>query len=183
MTYRFHLSEQIDENTLVRAMNKCRKMYGGRGAYFGLLAFELTKVILTGAGSFVLAFVILRAFGALPNTQGLYAPIMGSLFAAAVLLLAPRFSQRLQVRQMLSSPLYSGGTDFTLSPESLDMRSPNVVWNVSWKAIERVVNDRNGIFFYAGAFVYVLPKKLLNSEEAKELLESVESWRSMESAD
>ncbi|WP_170772622.1 YcxB family protein [Ruegeria lacuscaerulensis] len=182
MTYKYHLSEQIDDKILVRAMGKCRQSNTGKGAYWGYVALDSIRGILAVVGGIVVAFIAFRALGALPLTQGLFAPVSGGIIGAGVLFFAERFSRRLKVRQMMASPIYNGGTDFTFTPDGLDMRSPYVTWNVSWRAVEKVIEDKAGFFFYAGAFVYVLPKKLLSTGDAQNFLETVENWRFAERA-
>jgi len=174
------LLEQIDEKLLNRAIRLCpRKKEGGFLKYGAFVLGQFRGGLLL-VGGIVIAFVVLREIGASPYAQGVSAPLLGLLFSVAILVLSQRVARTLHVKQMLRSPIYSGRMDFSLSPEGLAIKAKNVQWNVSWPAIEKVINDRDGIFFYAGVFTYVLPKRVLGGTAVKDILASVEGWRQQE---
>ena len=182
MHYHFQSCDPIDETVMIRAMRRCPRSDSNRNSYwlgFGIGVFEGAIFAL---GMIALAHVLIRLTNVSSQIPGTVVPLLGALLAILVMKLSARKKLALHVRRMLLSPIYKGNMNFDLSSDGLDMSGSNVKWSVSWPAIEKVTDDRDAIFFYAGAFSYVLPKEALGEIKAGDVLKAVEGWRNQGAA-
>ncbi|OIQ41414.1 MAG: hypothetical protein BM558_11270 [Roseobacter sp. MedPE-SW] len=180
LKYEFHLPVQVDEKLLMRAMRKSRLKNVGGFSHVGLFVLSMFRGGLFAIGGIALVMILLRMVNAPPYLLGYAGPVLGVLLSFATIHLADRFSFAYQVKRMLRSPIYSGETAFTLSASGLVMQATNVQWSVSWVAIDNIIDDRDALFFYAGAFTYVLPKSVLGGADVKDILADIENWRRKE---
>ncbi|WP_264211005.1 YcxB family protein [Leisingera thetidis] len=182
MNYHFQSFEPIDEKVMIRAMRKCPRSASNRSSYWLGFGIGVLEGAIFALGMIVLAKVLLRFINVSSEMPRTVVPLFGVLLAFLVTKLSARFKLALHVRRMLWSPIYKGNMNFDLSSDGLEMSGSNVKWSVSWPAIEKVMDDRDAIFFYAGAFSYVLPKRALGETKASDVLKSVEGWRNQGAA-
>ncbi len=176
MSYAFSQSGRCDPDLMMRAMAARTRKFSIRNLSFDMFCWSLLRGIFLGAGAMLFAFILLRQVMVSPQAIGLLAPLLGCVAAFLVLKLAGRSARKCTAREMLASPLYNGGCDFKVNDGGFSMQTEFAFWRIGWAAIDQIGKSDEGIFLYAGSFIYVFPKSVITDGQYLPLWNDIERW-------
>lgn len=175
MTFEFFAEPPIDAKLMQRAMKGRTAHKKAARRDWNLMGSGVANGVFLGASGMVFAFIVLRSIPPQAVLPFLF-PVLGVLAAFLVMRWTHWSQCRFLARQMIASPIYAGGTRFQFGPDGVSMKSDTSHWRVAWHAIEEVKRGQDGIFMYAGNFIYVLPDQAEPVGDRDTVFDQIKSW-------
>lgn len=176
MSYRFQSDAPLSVELFITASHRQPMMNALHRAYLPMQAFIAGLMVFVIAGCVAIGFLLIAWL----DVQGTIGTMLLTLlpFALATLIWFGfmRSIARGIYRRMLDSPLYNGPVRYDVSEKGFAMSSDTAHWSVDWPAMDKVTRHPQGIFMYAGGFIYVIPQEAAPADQVDAIWADIKRW-------
>ena len=178
MSYHLTLNAALDPQLFVKA---CKHQPQRPATLRGDLNYHIWSALvmfLLAAGGMGAATFISIKLGTLHTmASAILVPVCGTVVAMLVWYRFRRVMTSVSNKYILQSPMYNGPIEYVVDDQGFVMSSNLASWRVKWPGVQKVHCDQEGVFMFAGAFVYVIPRSAIEPGQLNQVFGDIKSWR------